>query len=227
MVSMRVVIDAEKKAVVVEQCVKGKLTQNSYLTAYTSVHYPDIKFTDSFEKQYRFTTPTYVSEVYYPHLDADNDTYAKDLGLKASALRSYNEDMAARMTLEYLDDEDNGRWKTIDWKTTEDENISRAWQKVTFPAVKTTALRLINQDPTQHHRMVYKLMTTRDFEQCLQLRIEKRNGLVSTFLHNRLIDVTALPKVKKAATLPPTRIGLFSDGEAQVTVTNDLYYPIF
>ena len=224
---LRIVIDATQQAIIVEKCEKGKINREAYPTTYTSVHYPDIKYTDAFEKQYRFPSPTYVSEVFYPHLDADNDTYAKDLGLEASATRSYNEDMAARMTLEYLDEEDNNKWKTIDWKTTADNNTSRAWQKVTFPAVKTTALRLINQDPTQHHRLVYKLMTTRAFEQKQQLRIEKRNGQVSTFLNNRLINVTTLPKPKKAATPMPTRIGLYSDGQAEVTVTSNLYYPIY
>ncbi len=224
---VRTTIDAQRQMLVVEQCVKGKTTVQEMPLAYTSVHYPDLKYTDSFEKQYRFDTPTYVSSVFYPHLDADNDTYARDLGLKASAERSYNADMAGRMTLEYLDADDNNRWKTIDYQPVSGDEGSAAWQQVVFPAVKTTALRLINRDPTQHHRLVYKLKTTRQFEACQQLRIERRADNVAIYVGNEKKAEVVLPRASKKAETSPARIGLYSDGQADVILRSNLYYPVF
>lgn len=216
---VRATIDAARHMLVTEHCVKGKTTTTETPLAYTSVHYPDIKYTDSFEKQYRFDTPTLVSEVWYPHLDADNDTYARDLGLKASAERSYNADMAGRMTLEYLDADDNNRWKTISY-TTADSPLA-AWQRVQFPAVKTQALRMINNDPTQHHRLIYKLKTTRDFQQQNQLRVEKRGAQVHLFVNNRELATVDMPKAE------PARIGLYSDPGTKATLRSNLYYPVY
>ena len=216
---VKITIDANNRQLISEYCRKGKTTRATHPLTYTDVHYPDIKYTDSFEKQYRFSSPTYVSEVWYPHLDADNDTYARELSLKEAAQRAYNDDMAAQMTLEYLDSDDNDRWKSISYNNAESNH--RAWQRVTFPAVKTTALRLINRDPRLNNRLVYQLKTTRDFEASQQLRIERRAKTIQVFVGTRLFDTITLTSDA------PTRIGLHADGQADVSVRNNLYYPIF
>ena len=216
---VRTTIDARRHLLVVEQCVKGRTDVTEVPLAYTAVHYPDIKYTDSFEKQYRFDTPTDVTEVWYPHLDADNDTYARDLGLSASARRSYNADMAGRMTLEYLDAADGNRWKPVDYQTV--DSPLPAWQRVVFPAVTTQALRLINVDPTEHSRLVYKLKTTRDFQQQNQLRVEKRGRQLHVFVNNRCLATVDMPKAV------PARIGLYSDPGVQAVLRSDLYFPVY
>lgn len=217
---VRATIDALRHLLVVEQCVKGRTKVTEVPLAYTAVHYPDIKYTDSFEKQYRFDVPTQVSEVWYPHLDADNDTYARDLGLSASARRSYNADMAGRMTLEYLDAADVGRWKPVNYQTA--DSPLAAWQRVVFPAVTTQALRLINVDPTEHSRLVYKLKTTRLFQQQNQLRVEKRGPRLHVFVDNRCLATVDMPGGAVAA-----RIGLYSDPGVQAVLRSDLYYPVY
>ena len=216
---VKITIDADSRQLISEHCRKGKTTRTAHPLAYTDVHYPDIKYSDSFEKQYRFSSPTYVSEVWYPHLDADNDTYARELSLEEAAQRSYNDDMAARMTLEYLDSDDNDRWKPVSYNIADSNH--RAWQRVSFPAVKTTALRLINRDPKLNDRLVYQLKTTRQFEAAQQLRIERRAKTIQVYVGTRLVDTITLAKDV------PARIGLHADGQADVSVRNNLYYPIF
>ena len=157
--------------------------------------------------------------MWYPHLDADNDTYARDLGLSASARRSYNADMAGRMTLEYLDAADGNRWKPVDYQTV--DSPLPAWQRVVFPAVTTQALRLINVDPTEHSRLVYKLKTTRDFQQQNQLRVEKRGRQLHVFVNNRCLATVDMPKAV------PARIGLYSDPGVQAVLRSDLYFPVY
>ena len=93
--------------------------------------------------------------------------------------------------------------------------------RVSFPAVKTTALRLINRDPKLNDRLVYQLKTTRQFEAAQQLRIERRAKTIQVYVGNRLVDTITLSKDI------PTRIGLHADGQADVSVRNNLYYLIF
>ena len=47
-------IDAAKAQVVIDHCVKGKTKMVVKPLATEQVVYPDVKYTDSFEKQYRF-----------------------------------------------------------------------------------------------------------------------------------------------------------------------------
>ena len=63
---VRVTIDAARRSLITEHCVKGRTTTSETPLSHTSVHYPDIKYTDSFEKQYRFDSDTYVSSILLP-----------------------------------------------------------------------------------------------------------------------------------------------------------------
>ncbi|MBQ8046885.1 MAG: family 43 glycosylhydrolase [Prevotella sp.] len=213
---VRTTIDAARQMLVTEHCVKGKTTVEEAPLAYTAVHYPDLKYTDSFEKQYRFDSDTYVSDLYLPHLDADNDTYARSLGLSEAAHRSYNDDMAGRFHIDYLDGD---TWRKLDYTIAESSHP--AWQRITFPAVRTQALRLINADPEEHSRLVYRVKTTRQFEQINQIRVEKRGADVRIFVGNREMATVTM---KKAV---PARVGLYASEGAEATLVSDLYYPVY
>lgn len=211
---VRITIDAEKQSLITEQMVKGRTTFTETPLAETRVHYPDIKYTDSFEKQYRFDCETFVSSVEYPHLDASHDGYAANLSIKESD-RVYREDMAGIMTLEYLDAITN-QWIPLSYTETASDNA--AWQKVTFSPVRTKAIRMINKDPRQNDRNIYKVKTCRDFEANNQLRIEKRDTDIHIFVGQRELQTIRL---KKSA---PSRVGLFSNAGESVKVSNTLYY---
>jgi GH43 family beta-xylosidase len=210
-------VDVKEKNIVTEQVIKGKSNTTVTPLTYTEVHYPDIKYSDGFEKQYRFTCPTYVDAVGYPHLDASHDGYADALSIRRNSKRLYRNDMAGMMTLEYLDGETD-KWMPIDYKETTSDNA--AWQTVTFPAVKTTALRMINKDPRQNDRNIYKIKTRRLFEQDNQIRVEKRGSKLYVFCGQRHVQTLDLGKTAT------TKAGLFNRGLNDVKIKNTLYYKI-
>jgi GH43 family beta-xylosidase len=212
---VRVVIDAAKQKLITEQCIKGKTLKSEKALSTTGIHYPDLKYTDSFEKQYRFNCDTYVSSILLPRLDADNDSYAKSLNIKERTEKLFRKDMAGRLTFSWLDGD---TWKELKYNETESENPG--WQKISFPAVRTRALRIINKDPVDYNRNIYRIKTVRDFSSNNQVRIDKRGGDIHIFVNDNEMNVV---KLKKPT---PTRIGLYSDGTANITVSNILYYKI-
>ena len=213
---VRTTIDVARQMLVTEVCRKGKTTVSEAPLAYTAMHYPDLKYTDSFEKQYRFDSDTYLSEFLLPHLDADNDTYAKSLGLSAAAQRSFTKDMAARFHIDYLDGD---KWKKLDYEEAVSDNP--AWQRLVMKPVKTRALRFINADPEQHARIIYKIQTTRAFEQRNQLRVEKRGDQLAVYVNNRPMATVDWQLAQ------PARVGLYTDGTVSPVVVSNLYYPVY
>ncbi len=214
--NVKAIVDAERQALVVENTVKGKTSRQEIPLATTVVHYPDLKGTDSFEKQYWFDSETFVSSVEMPHLDADNDTYARSLSLDEQKQRSYQTDMIGRMTMEYLDGD---TWRPVSY--TEGNASNRAWQKAVFTPVKTRALRFINKDPQQHNRNIYRIKTRRDFAANIQLRIEKRGSEISIFADNRQMATIVQKKTS------PAQVGLVAGEGCNVKVVDTLYYPVY
>ena len=211
---LRVSLDATRQCLITEEMADGKATTSSIPLTESCVHYPDIKYADFIEKQYRFDCPTYISGIAFPHVDAINDTYAAGLSVEKQSKLRYHEDMASRLTLEYLDGD---QWKPITCSEAESDN--RAWQQVEFPTVKTKALRFINKNPEDYERNIYRIKTIRDFQSDYQLRIEKREGTVHIFVGEREVCTKTVKDT-------PSRTGIYSDGNAAITVGNTLYYVI-
>lgn len=213
---VRVVIDATQKTLVTEQCVKGKMSTAEQPLSTTNVRYPDMKYTDTFEKQYRFTCDHEISSILLPHLDADNDTYAKSLNIDECTDKHFRNDMAGRLTFAWLDGD---TWRELKYANAPSEHPG--WQKMTFPTIRTRALRMINKDPLDHNRNIYRIKTVDDFSANNQLRIDKRGGELHIFINDKEMEII---KTRKPV---PTRIGLYSDRTADVTVSNMLYYRVF
>lgn len=213
---VRVTVDASRQMLITENMVKGKISREEIALSETRVHYPDIKYTDSYEKQYRFDCETFVSSVEYPHLDASHDGYARNLSINEQE-QLYRDDMAGMMTLEYLDSKTD-KWLPIAYEEQPSDNA--AWQKVVFPQLKTRAIRMINKDPRQNDRNIYKIKTTRNFQQDLQLRVEKRGLNIYIFCGDRLMTTVSLKKQQ------PSSVALFNESTHQVTVKNILYYVV-
>lgn len=213
---VRVTVDASGRQLVVENCTKGKVRTQTLPMKKESIHYPDLKNTDSFEQQYRFDSDTYVSAVGLPRLSANADPYASVLSIGQDATQLFHEDMAARMTLSWLDGD---TWRPLSYTSSVDE--SRAdWQQLSFSPVKTRALRFINADPTQYNRNIYRIKTTSEFSSDCQLRIEKRGADIRIYVDNDLMTTVS------ARSAAAARIGLWSDGVADATVRNMLYYVV-
>lgn len=208
-------IDAAKAQVVIDHCVKGKTKMVVKPLATEQVVYPDVKYTDSFEKQYRFDSDTYVNALLFPHYTPDNDPYAHDLGIEAAVKEHYQADVASSQEIAWLDGD---TWRPLSTELATSSNP--AWQRITFPTVKTRALRFINRKATDMHRNIYRIKVGSERQTVNQLRVERRGKDIHVYVNDRSFGVVTL------AHDVPTRCGLLSDGAAKVTVGNVLYYVV-
>ena len=210
-----VMIDAAKAQVVIDHCVKGKTKSVVKPLATEQVVYPDVKYTDSFEKQYRFDSDTYINALLFPHNGPDNDPYAHDLGIEAAVKEHYQADVASSQEIAWLDCD---TWRPLSTELATSSNP--AWQRITFPTVKTRALRFINRKATDMHRNIYRIKVGSERQTVNQLRVERRGKDIHVYVNDRSFGVVTL------AHDVPTRCGLLSDGAAKVTVGNVLYYVV-
>ena len=208
-------IDAAKAQVVIDHCVKGKTKSVVTPLATEQVVYPDVKYTDSFEKQYRFDSDTYVNALLFPHNSPDNDPYAHDLGIEAAVKEHYQADVASSQEIAWLDGD---TWRPLSTELATSSNP--AWQRITFPTVKTRGLRFINREATDMHRNIYRIKVGSERQTVNQLRVERRGKDIHVYVNDRSFGVVTL------AHDVPTRCGLLSDGAAKVTVGNVLYYVV-
>lgn len=208
-------IDAAKAQVVIDHCVKGKTKSVVTPLATEQVVYPDVKYTDSFEKQYRFDSDTYVNALLFPHNTPDNDPYAHDLGIEAAVKEHYQADVASSQEIAWLDGD---TWRPLSTELATSSNP--AWQRITFPTVMTRGLRFINREATDMHRNIYRIKVGSERQTVNQLRVERRGKDIHVYVNDRLFGVVTL------AHDVPTRCGLVSDGAAKVTVGNVLYYVV-
>jgi len=208
-------IDAAKAQVVIDHCVKGKTKMVVKPLATEQVVYPDVKYTDSFEKQYRFDSDTYVNALLFPHYTPDNDPYAHDLGIEAAVKEHYQADVASSQEIAWLDGD---TWRPLSTELATSSNP--AWQRITFPTVKTRGLRFINREATDMHRNIYRIKVGSERQTMNQLRVERRGKDIHMYVNDRSFGVVTI------AHDVPTRCGLLSDGAAKVTVGNVLYYVV-
>ncbi len=216
--NVQFIVDAAHQKLIVRQKQKGKSSDKEISLAETRVHYPDLKYTDMYEKQYHFDCETFVDGVEYPHLNAISDNYAASLSMEQQRSLIYQEDMAGRMTLEYLDTETN-KWHPIAY--TQGQSSNRAWQRVNFPQVKTRALRMINKLPDLYtSRNIYQVKTSRAFSQDCQLRVEKRGLNLYLYYDQRLLQTIPLRRES------PTCLGLSNLGNSSIIIGNILCYTV-
>lgn len=211
---VRVTIDASHQSLLIEECKKGKIKRTEKPLSKSIVHYPDIKYSDTYEKQYRFDTPTYVSALTLPKYDADNDPYASALNLKEES-RQLRTDMAATQQIAWLDGD---TWHPLEYR--EAASSGEELQTIIFPQVKTKAFRFINQNPRSNNRYLYRIETRHDFAGTYQLRIDKRGKTIHVYIDD--VEMTVLSLSKPV----PTRIGLYSDTSKQILAKNILYFQI-
>lgn len=210
---VKVMVDALRHSLVIENCQKGKSFFRERTLADTVVVYPDVKYTDNFEKQYRFDAETFISSVQIPVTDVDFGYHPDETNVPSSFRR---QNMASLLNMSYLEGD---TWKPL--KPTVAEPLQPGWQHLEFPEIKTLALRMINCRPHDELRHVYRIKTEVNFSANIQLRIEKQDNIVRVFANNRLMDVVTMKKAR------PSRVGLHSDGLARVVVKDMLWYARF
>lgn len=197
---VRTYVDAAGRKLVVETCRKGKVKTVGYALAVDAVCYPDIKYSDNFEKQYRFDVPTVISGISLYRHDADNHDVFLD-------------DVASTQQFCYLDGD---TWKPLAVKQAESGHP--AWQGLEFTEVTTTALRMINAGAQDERRHIYRIKARKEFAAACQLRVERMADKLYVYVDNAEMAVVDI------GWLPATRVGLYGDGEGDVTVKDILYY---
>lgn len=210
---VRVAIDAARQQLEVEQCSGGHSTVKAFALDTVANNWPDLKYSDNFEKQYRFDADTYVSEILIPKAEPVGDEYAHNIGLKQPFEGKPGATIADTQTYSWLDGD---TWRPLQCK--KEPSANPAFERLTFAPVLTKGLRMINADPTDHSRNIYRIRTKRQFAAAQQLRVEKDGRILHVFVDNR--EIVALTMKKDLA----ARIGVFSDGNAEVSVADMLWY---
>ena len=208
-------IDVDKEVLCVTHCEKGRINKSEYPLDTIQVIYPDVKFTDTFEKQYRFDCCTKIDAIDLPRVQAPNDTYAHDLGIDEAHLPVYCSDVAATQEAWWLDGD---TWHRLDWHEAQSSNP--AWQHMQFAPVNTSALRFTNSSPTDTQRHLYRIKASVKRTSANQLRVERRGHKIHLYVNERDI-ATVILKNNFAA-----RCGLVNSGEETVWVTDALWYVV-
>ncbi|MGI6242286.1 MAG: family 43 glycosylhydrolase [Prevotella sp.] len=197
---VRMVIDNTKRTLTIEKMKKGKLKSSTYPLTRRQDWYPDIKYSDNFEKQYRLPSLSTLSAILLPKTDPDDAD-------------SYTENIVATQQVEYLD---HDTWKPLAFQTGESKHPG--WQKITFAPIQTQAVRFINSDPEDGQRHLYRVKADIDSQTSYQLRVDRRNGMLHLFLNETEVEAI------DTRWMGSTQVGLFAKGEA--LVRDAFYYEI-
>lgn len=209
-------INAEKQALEVDLTIKGKLKHTEYPLKVSCPHFPDVKYTDTYEQQYRFDTETYVSAISLPRSGATVDPYAADLDIKSDATEETG-DVASLLQFSWLKGD---TWLPLEYN--EVASGRPGWQTIQFSEpVCTRGLRMLNRNPKQNHRSVYRIRTIQDFAAATQLRICREGDNIHVYVNDNELATVTHPRLGSAT------VGLWSDGAADVNVANTFFFPIY
>lgn len=211
---VRVGIQSAASSLLVDECVKGRHRLRQLPLDTCMALYPDVKYSDTYEKQYRFDHDVFIDSVFLPRYDLGSDTYADNLSLPAGVDGSSKGDVASRLVPYWLDGD---TWRQIDYTVADDHNP--AWQTLRFPKVRTCALRFLNKDAKDNRRNIYRIRARVSRQTVNQLRVDRRGRQLYVYLNNRLCQVLTL------SSAAPARCGLFAEGDG-ATVNNTLYYVV-
>ena len=135
-----------------------------------------MKYTDSFEKNYRFATPTVIDELYLSRHDADDKS-------------DFTANMFDKFTVQYLAD---GKWHPVDnSQVTVADNPM--YNKLTFAPVKADGVRFINRVPTDQGRHIYKLRVHEMLKESYNLRTVRDGEKLYLFIDGREVGSLELP----------------------------------
>ena len=96
------------------------------------------------------------------------------------------------------------------------------WQTIQFSEpVCTRGLRMLNRNPKQNHRSVYRIRTIQDFAAATQLRICREGDNIHVYVNDNELATVVHSRLGSA------KVGLWSDGAADVNVANTFFFPIY
>lgn len=181
---------------------KGKIKlQKEYSLENLRTAYPDVKYTDTYEKNYRFTTPTVIDALYLNRHDIDNKS-------------DFTDNMFDRFSVEYLTD---GKWYPIDKNNVRiDDNPM--YNRLTFAPIKAEGVRFINSTATDLQRHIYKIRVNEKLKESYNFRTVRDNGKLYLFVDGRELDMLDI-------SLPASKVG-FCNSNYYSPYRGILYYHI-
>ncbi|MBR4756068.1 MAG: family 43 glycosylhydrolase [Bacteroidales bacterium] len=194
-------VDPKKRGILVEDRRNGRSNFEEFQIRKQKDIYPDPKYSDAWEKQYRFPEgEVCLDAVELPMADFESE----DGGT--------NPDPSSLFKASYLS---GGRWVPLDYSV---ENSSRKdWQRLCFKEIRTEALSFINSDPNDPKRHISGIKADVTLQDAYQFRVLRENGKLYLYVDNVLVYTGTAPS-------GPSRIGLFSDGASEVRLEDSLYY---
>lgn len=160
-----VLIDANRQKLVLKKIHSGEKILFEYELDTLQLCYPDIKYSDTFEKQYRFPCTTFLSYLRLPK--------GKSKDLLFSWL-------------------DGNKWQSLPYSLS--SSVEEDWEELCFQPLATKALRMQNADPRSNERHIYDILAGSRFAEDCQLRVEKRGGMCHFFVDEREIVSLHLPE---------------------------------
>lgn len=181
---------------------KGKqLWRQEHPLAHLQTVYPDVKYTDFIEKNYRFATPTWLDALYLNRHEVDNKP-------------EFAADMFSKFTIEYLSD---GVWQPVEHQRSEVAEHP-AYNRLTFAPVKAEGVRFINKDAEDLQRHIYKIGIHELLKESYNFRVVRRGDKLYLFVDGRELDT---PNIQ----YPASCIGFYSANCSPV-YNGILYYHI-
>lgn len=194
-------VDPQKRGILMENRSKGVSTFEEFQIKRQLDIYPDPKYSDAWEKQYRFPDgEVCLDAVELPMAEFESETDGK------------NPDPSSLFKLSYLS---GGRWIPLEYSA--GKGSREGWQRLCFKEIRTEALSFINADPNDPKRHISGIKADVTLPDAFQFRVLRENGKLYLYLNNA-------PVFEGPAPSGLSKVGLFNDGTSQVRLEDSLYY---
>lgn len=196
-------IDYAARQLVVTVTVDGRVRSTRSYPMYTMrTLYADMRFTDSMEKGYTFTSPTWIDQLWLSRVATENDFHGTVPQEGTDGRGEFIDNMWDRFDAEYLF---QGKWRRFE-SVRGEVAPNPAYRRTTFDPVKAEALRFINRDPHDQRAYIYTIRAGEIVRDSYNIRGVRCADEILLFVDGRQICTVPAPGLGKA------RVGVLSEG---------------
>lgn len=199
---VKVIMDGKNQRMKVVVVQDGKqILRQDYSLSYLQTHYPDVKYTDFIEKNYRFKSPVWMNSICLNRHEVEDRSRFVD-------------NMFDKFVIEYLN---NGEWFPIQTNQVKiDEHP--AYNRLDIEPVRAEGIRLINKEATDQMQHIYKIKLQEQWKDSYNFRSIRRGNKLYLYIDGR-------EQVCLDISFPASRIGFYSEN-ASSKFDGILYYHI-
>lgn len=198
---VKALFNSDTHALEVTAIKKGKqLWRKDFPLECLQTVYPDVKYTDFIEKNYRFPAPVCLDALYLNrHEEGNRQVFA--------------ENMFSHFDMEYLS---AGEWHPI---RSEGATVAShpAYNRLAFDPVWAEGVRFINRNAGDLQRHIYKIRVHEQWKDNYHFRAVRRGGKLFLFVDGKELDTMDVP-------YPASRIGFYTENPS--IYKGILYYHI-